>query len=82
MAADAPADSSGIAANCAAPAKTNTDMASASRAESPLPIAVAPKATAKGIRASKTGTIAFAPQTNAAAGYAVFGSSSIASLRS
>ena len=82
MATDAPADISGITASCAAPAKTNTDMASVSRAESPPPIAVAPKATAKGIRASKTGTIAFVPETNAAAGDAGFGPSSIAPLRS
>jgi hypothetical protein len=74
-ATDAPADISGIAANCAAPAKTITDMASVSRAESPLPIAVAPKATPKGIRASKTGTMAFAPETNAALEDTVFGSS-------
>jgi hypothetical protein len=68
----------GIAANCAAPAKTKTDMPSASMVESPLSIAVAPKATPNGIRASNTGTMAFAPATNAAAGDSVFGSSSIA----
>jgi hypothetical protein len=46
-----------------------------------LLIAVAPKATAKGIRASKTGTIAFAPEKNAAAEDADFDSSSMAPLR-
>jgi hypothetical protein len=77
MATEAPADSSGIAANRAAPAKTKTDMPSASMVESLLSIAVAPKATPNGIRASNTGTMAFAPATNAAAGDSVFGSSSI-----
>ena len=82
-ATDAPAEISGIAANCAAPAKTITDMASALSAENPLPIAVAPKATPKGIRASKTGTMTFAPETKAATlEDAVLGSSGIAPSRS
>ena len=81
-ATEAPAAISWIAASCAAPAKTITDMASASRVESPLPIAVAPKATAKGIKATKTGTMAFAPETNAAAlEDAVLGSSGIGPSR-
>jgi hypothetical protein len=57
-------------------------MDSVSRVESPLPIAVAPKANPKGTKASKTGTMAFAPETNAAVEGAVFGSSSLAPSRS
>jgi hypothetical protein len=66
-----------LLAAIAAGAKSRTDMPSASMVESPLSTAVAPKATPNGIGASNTGTIAFAPATNAAAGDAVFGSSSI-----
>ena len=60
-ATEAPAETSGTTANCAAPAATNTDIPSVSRAKIPLPAAVAPKASPNGSRANKTGTIALAP---------------------
>src|SRR5918994_5864134 len=66
-ATEAPAEMSGIAANWAAPAATNTDIPSASTGENPLPAAAAPKASPNGSRANKTGTIALAPERNAAA---------------
>ncbi len=64
-ATEAPAATSWTAANWAAPAATKTDIPSASNAESPLPIAAAPKAVPNGTRASKTGEIALAPETKA-----------------
>jgi hypothetical protein len=81
-ATEAPAEISGTIASCAAPAKTNTDMASASRAESPPPAAIVPKAKAKGTRASNTGAVAFTPATNAALEDAALGYSKIASSES
>src|ERR671910_2263784 len=83
-ATEAPAEMSGIAANWAAPAATNTDIPSASTGENPLPAAVAPKASPKGRRASNTGKIAFAPAKKAAiagdADGAVFGRWILSSL--
>src|SRR5512133_3503380 len=72
-ATEAPADHRGTAASCAAPATMNTDMPSASMGENPLLVAVAPKASPNGSRANNTGTIAFAPETNAAAAGDVVG---------
>jgi len=46
----------------------NTDIPSACTTESPLPVAVAPKATPNGSKASNTGTIALVPERNAAPG--------------
>src|SRR5215212_6262990 len=73
-ATEAPPEMSWTAANWAAPAATQTDMPSDSMGENPLPVAVAPKASPNGSRANNTGTIALAPETNAAAaGGVVFG---------
>src|ERR671932_354033 len=81
-AAEAPAAISCVAANCAAPDKKNTERASDSGAERPVPVAVVPQTTAKGIRPSKTGTAALAPEAKADKEDALFGLSSEAtSLR-
>jgi len=43
----------------------NTDMASASRVESPLADAAAPRDTARGIRPNEAESVSFAPEMNA-----------------
>jgi hypothetical protein len=51
-------------------------MPSASRVESPLPTAAAPRAIARGIRPNKAENVSFAPEVNADEEYAVLGCSS------
>jgi hypothetical protein len=75
-ATDAPVEISSIMAICAAPDRTNTDKPSASRAESPLPTAIAPRAIAKGIRPNEADAVAFTPEMNADEEDATFGFSS------